>query len=102
MAGEPEESWGTAPLESLIALLQSTTGLLRKAHETVAMDEIAYQRKFWTTWRQLDPTLSVAAMNRYCEDECSALNEEWIMSRSILAGITAKQHALIAAIGSRV
>lgn len=88
-------------IESLMALLQATTEKLVVQHQEVAVDEGAYHRKFWTTWRQLDPNLSIAAMNRYCEDDCATVNERWILSRSLLAALTAKQHALIAAIGSR-
>lgn len=101
MPGEPEGSWATMTLGDLLNLLQSTTEQLRKAQETVAMDESAYHRKFWSHWQELEQGLSVAAMTRECERVCRSLNEEWIVSRSLLAGYTAKQHALIAALGSR-
>ena len=58
--GEPEESWGTMPLDKMLALLQATTTSLAKAHETCAMDEAAYHRKYWTHWQELDSSLSVA------------------------------------------
>lgn len=101
MPGEPEGSWATMDLGSLLELLQSTTERLRKAHETVAMDEAAYHRKYWVHWQELPGELSIAAMTRECERVARSLNEEWIISKSLLAGLTAKQHALIAALGSR-
>lgn len=89
------------PLDSLMALLQSTTYRLTKQYEELAMDEGAYHRQFWTIWQQLPEGMSVAAMTRECELECRVLEEARILSRSLLEGMRANRDALVAILSAR-
>ena len=95
------ESWGTIPIDDLMALLEETTHRLAKQYEEVALDQGAYHRQFWHTWQQLPPDMSIAALNRECEMECRALNEAVILSRSILESLLAKRDALVAILSAR-
>jgi hypothetical protein len=95
------ESWGSMPLEQLIDLLELTTRQLRKQLEETAMDQAAYHRRYWEHWQQLPEGMTVAAMTRDCEMVCRVLNESVILGTSLREGFSAKQTALIAAIGAR-
>ena len=98
---EAPESWGTMPLDDLMALLEATTGQLAKQHEEVALDQGAYHRKFWHTWQRLPDGMTIAAMNRECEMDCRALKEAEILSTSVREGLVAKRDALVAILNAR-
>lgn len=89
------------PVESLIDLLQRTTEKLVVQHQEVAVDDGAYNRKFWTVWQQLPDGLSVAAMNRECEMACKELREQVILGESLREGLIAKRDALVAILSAR-
>lgn len=98
---EAPESWGTMPLDELMALLQSTTERLSTQFEEVAMDEGAYHRQFWKHWQDLPGDMTIAAMNRDCELVCKELREQVILGTSIREGLTAKRDALVAILEAR-
>jgi len=98
---EAPESWGTIPLDELMALLEETTNRLSTQIKEVALDQGAYHRQFWHIWQQLPEGLSIAAMNRECEMECRTLNEEVIIKRSVLESLLAKRDALVAILSAR-
>lgn len=98
---EAPESWGTMPLDELMALLQSTTEKLVVQHKEVALDEGAYHRKFWTHWQELPEGMTVAAMNRDCEMVCKGLAEEVTLAKSLREAHQVKQTALIAVLAAR-
>lgn len=98
---EAPESWGTIPIEDLMALLEDTTSRITIQLQEVAMDTAAYHRKFWFTWQQLPADMSIAALNRECEMECRALKEEELIKRSILEGLIAKRDAIVAILSAR-
>jgi hypothetical protein len=100
MAEAPEE-WGTMPLPDLMRLLQTTTEQLAEQHKSVAIDEGAYHRKFWSVWTQLPDDFSVAASQRECERHCKELREEVILATSIREGLTAKRDAIAAILAAR-
>jgi hypothetical protein len=89
------------PLDSLMALLEQTTGQLSKQYEEVALDTGAYHRQFWYTWQQLPDGMTIAAMNRECEMACRALKEVEIVSTAVLEGYVAKRDALVAILHAR-
>ena len=98
---EAPESWGTIPIDDLMALLEETTNRLSTQYQEVALDEGAYHRMFWKTWQELPEGLSIAAMNRECEMVCRTLNEEVILKRSILEALLAKRDAVVAILSAR-
>jgi hypothetical protein len=98
---EDLDAWGTMPVESLIALLQSTTKKLVTQFEEVAVDEGAYHRKFWTVWQTLREDAAIAAKNRECELCCKELREQVILAESIREGLLAKRDALVAVLAAR-
>jgi len=89
------------PIESLIALLQTTTQKLAMQHEEVAVDEGACNRKFWTVWQTLREDAPIAAKNRECELQCKELREQVILGQSIREGLIAKRDALVAILHAR-
>ena len=100
VSGEVER-WGEVPVEALVALLEATTRRLQTSIETLAMAEADYQRQFWTSWQHLPDGISVAAMNRACEEDCAALDEQRILARGITEALTAKRDGLVAALRVR-
>lgn len=89
------------PLESLIALLQSTTDKLALQIESTALDDGAYNRKFWSHWQELPPEMSIAAANRECERECKELYEVRAISTALVESYRVKRDALVAILAAR-
>jgi hypothetical protein len=98
---EAPESWGTIPIDDLMAKVEDTTNRLSTQYKEVALDQGAYHRKFWKTWQELPEGLSIAAMNRECEMACAQLNEEVLLKRSLLESLLAKRDALVAILSAR-
>lgn len=98
---EGPESWGTMPLDDLMALLQRTTAQLSAQIESLAVDEGAYHRKFWTHWQELPEGMTIAAMNRECEMACKELSEVVTLGTAVRESMLAKRDALVAILGAR-
>lgn len=101
MGGEAPEQWATMPLEELMRLLQTTTQNLGTQIESCAVDDGAYQRKFWSHWQTLDASLSVAAMTRECEWACKELYEVRAIGQGLVESYRVKRDALVAILAAR-
>lgn len=95
------ESWGTAPIETLLGLLEDTSRRLQVTLESLAMDEASYHRQYWSHWQTLTQGTSVAAMTRECERKCAPLNEMVILNRAISEALRVKRDGLVAALQAR-
>ena len=84
-----------------MGLLEATTGQLATQIQELAVDQGAYQRKFWHTWTQLPEDMSVAGANRECERHCAELQEQVILGTSLVEGIKAKRDAIVAILSAR-
>jgi hypothetical protein len=89
------------PIEDLMALLQKTTQQLVTQFGSLAVDEGAYHRKFWSVWQELREDAAIAAKNRECERVCAPLRESVILAESIRESLIAKRDALVAILGAR-
>jgi hypothetical protein len=98
---EAVEAWATMPLPDLMDRLQRTTLQLCTQIESHAVDEGAYQRKFWDHWQKCPEEWSVAAANRDCERVCKELDEVRILSRALVESMTVRRDSLIAILTAR-
>ena len=89
------------PLPDLIQAIQNTTLTLASAIAETARNEAAYQRRFWSTWQKVPEDWSIAAANRACEQDCSALDEERILSRALVESLTVRRDSMIAIMRAR-
>lgn len=95
------EAWATMPLPDLMQTIQNTTLSLALQIQTLAADEGAYQRKFWSRWQELSPELSVAAATRECERACKELDEQRTLSRAMVESMTVKRDSMLALLSAR-
>ena len=89
------------PVDELMQLIENTTTQLARDIESHALDEGAYQRAFWTHWEKLPEEWSVAAANRDCERACKHLDENRILSRSVVESRTVKRDSMLAILAAR-
>ena len=89
------------PLEDLMGLLQKTTDQLASQIESTALDDGAYNRRFWSHWQELPPDMSIAAANRECERECKELYEVRAISGALVESYRVKRDALVAILSAR-
>jgi hypothetical protein len=95
------ENWGSLSPFELTELLEAATKQLQLWIEEAALDEAAYHRKFWSVWQQLDPSMSIAALNRECECQCRDLQGELVIKQALREAQRVRVESLRAALAAR-
>lgn len=95
------ERWGERTVEELSDMLEHAGRRLQAAIEDLAVDEAAYHRKFWSVWQGLDPSMSIAALNRECERQAADLQFQVILARSLVESHRVRRDGLVAVLGAK-